>query len=179
MTAVAAAVPRAVTRTRVTAFLLLATFFSVTFEKIHWNISGSLELADVLTILFLLAFALTSRGVMPRTTALMWVGTIALIGFWPAFGLCLALRRFSGFRIAAFLSLIAHEGSVPILIFKEFMSERSSYVGRAWSAVPLWVLVFLGVYLVGQVWFWVLALSPVRAKFADKTEQQLPVGGQV
>jgi hypothetical protein len=107
------------------------------------------------------------------------ISMIALIGFWPAFGLCLALRRFSGFRIAAFLSLIAHEGSVPILIFKELMSERGSNVGRAWSAVPLWVLVFLGVYLVGQVWFWVLALSPVPAKFTDETEQQLPFGGQV
>jgi hypothetical protein len=78
MTAVATAVPRAVTRTRATAFLLLATFFCVTFEKVHWNISGSLELADVLTILFLLAFALTSRGVMPRTTAI-------LLAFFAAF----------------------------------------------------------------------------------------------
>ena len=107
------------------------------------------------------------------------ITVIALIGFWPAFGLCLALRRFSGFRIAAFLGMLAHGAGVPILIFKEFMSERSGDVGRAWSRVPLWVLVFLGVYLVGQVWFWVLALSPVPAKFADKTEQQLPFGGQV
>jgi O-antigen ligase len=78
MTAVSAVVPRAVSSTRITAFLLLATFFCVTFEKVHWNISGSLELADVLTILFLLAFALTSRGVMPRTTAI-------LLAFFAAF----------------------------------------------------------------------------------------------
>src|SRR6266436_9682561 len=78
MTAVAAAVPRAVTRTRVTAFFLLSTFFCVTFEKVHWNIAGSLGIADVLTVLFLLAFALTSRGVMPRTTAI-------LLAFFAAF----------------------------------------------------------------------------------------------
>jgi O-Antigen ligase len=78
VTALTAAVPRTVTSTRITAFLLLSTFFCVTFEKVHWNISGSLELADVLTILFLLAFALTSRGVMPRTTAI-------LLAFFAAF----------------------------------------------------------------------------------------------
>jgi ABC-type multidrug transport system fused ATPase/permease subunit len=78
VTAVAAAVPRAVSSTRVTAFLLLSTFFCVTFEKVHWNVAGSLGIADVLTVLFLLAFALTSRGVMPRTTAI-------LLAFFAAF----------------------------------------------------------------------------------------------
>jgi hypothetical protein len=78
MTAVSAAVPRAVSSTRVTAFLLLATLFCVTFEKVHWNVAGSLGIADVLTVLFLLAFALTSRGVMPRTTAI-------LLAFFAAF----------------------------------------------------------------------------------------------
>src|SRR2546430_8059535 len=78
MTAVSAAVPRTVSSTRVTAFLLFSTLFSVTFEKVHWNVAGSLGIADVLTVLFLLAFALTSRGVMPRTTAI-------LLAFFAAF----------------------------------------------------------------------------------------------
>ena len=78
MTVVAAAVPRTIASTRVTAFLLFATLFSVTFEKVHWNVAGSLGIADVLTVLFLLAFALTSRGVMPRTTAI-------LLAFFAAF----------------------------------------------------------------------------------------------
>jgi O-antigen ligase len=60
-----------ISTTRVTAFLLFATLFSVTFEKVHWNVAGSLGIADVLTVLFLLAFALTSRGAMPRTTAIL------------------------------------------------------------------------------------------------------------
>jgi O-antigen ligase len=58
--------------------LLLSTLFCVTFEKVHWNVSGALGIADVLTVLFLLAFALTSRGVMPRTTAI-------LLAFFAAF----------------------------------------------------------------------------------------------
>ena len=78
MTAVSAVVPRTVSSTRVTAFLLLSTLFCVTFEKVHWNVAGSLGIADVLTVLFLLAFALTSRGVMPRTTAI-------LLAFFAAF----------------------------------------------------------------------------------------------
>jgi O-antigen ligase len=78
VTAVSAEVPRTIASTRVTAFLLFATLFSVTFEKVHWNVAGSLGIADVLTVLFLLAFALTSRGVMPRTTAI-------LLGFFAAF----------------------------------------------------------------------------------------------
>jgi O-antigen ligase len=78
VTAVSAAAPRTIASTRITAFFLFATLFSVTFEKVHWNISGSLGLADVLTVLFLLAFALTSRGVMPRTTAI-------LLAFFAAF----------------------------------------------------------------------------------------------
>lgn len=78
MTAVSAAVSRTISSTRVTAFLLFSTLFCVTFERVGWNVSGSLGIADVLTILFLLAFAFTSRGVMPRTTAM-------LLAFFAAF----------------------------------------------------------------------------------------------
>jgi O-antigen ligase len=40
----------------VTRFLFLATVFSVTFEKVHWSVGGTLTLADVLTALFLASF---------------------------------------------------------------------------------------------------------------------------
>ena len=43
---------------RVTSFLLLATLFVITWEKVHWDVAGSVGLHDVLTILFLVAFAL-------------------------------------------------------------------------------------------------------------------------
>ena len=78
MTTASAAVPRTLASTRITAFLLFSTLFCVTFEKVHWNVAGSLGIADVLTVLFLLAFALTCRGVMPRTTAI-------LLAFFAAF----------------------------------------------------------------------------------------------
>ncbi|HEX7526602.1 MAG TPA: hypothetical protein VF327_09855, partial [Gaiellaceae bacterium] len=71
MSAASLAVPRALSRTRATSFFLLATFFCVTFEKVHWNVAGTLGIADVLTVLFLLSFALTSRGPLPRTAAIL------------------------------------------------------------------------------------------------------------
>ena len=87
MTAMAAAVPRAVSRTRAADFFFLATFFCVTFEKVHWNLAGSVGIADVMTILFLIAFVLTSRGPTPRTTGIILVFFMAfllvyLLGFF-------------------------------------------------------------------------------------------------
>jgi O-antigen ligase len=78
VTAIAAAAPRVVARTHVADFFFFATFFCVTFEKVHWNVAGTVEIADVLTILFLAAFALESRGPSPRTTGV-------LTGFFVAF----------------------------------------------------------------------------------------------
>ena len=42
---------------RLTNVLFLATAFCVTFEKVHWQVAGNVSLADLLTILFLAAFA--------------------------------------------------------------------------------------------------------------------------
>jgi hypothetical protein len=88
VSAIAAALPRAAVGARVTSFFFLATFFCVTFEKVHWNFGGSLGIADIATVLFLLAFALTQRGVMPRTAAIV-------LGFFAAFGLVYLLGFFN------------------------------------------------------------------------------------
>ena len=51
----------------------------MTFEKIHWDAVGTVGIADVLAILFLIAFVLgTRRPIVPRTTAI-------LLGFFAAF----------------------------------------------------------------------------------------------
>jgi O-Antigen ligase len=64
---------------RITSFLFLASVFCVTFEKVHWNAAGTVSIADVLALLFLLAFTIgTRRLLVPRTTAV-------LIGFFAAF----------------------------------------------------------------------------------------------
>jgi O-antigen ligase len=64
---------------KLTSFFFLASVFCVTFEKVHWNIAGNVSLADVLAILFLVSFLLTTaRTRVPRTTAI-------LLGFFALF----------------------------------------------------------------------------------------------
>jgi O-antigen ligase len=54
---------------RITGTLFLATLFCVTWEKVHWNVAGAVGIADVLTILFLAAFAFEWGSTrFPRTT---------------------------------------------------------------------------------------------------------------
>jgi O-antigen ligase len=76
---------------RLTEGLFFATVFAVTFEKVHWNVAGTVSLADVLAILFLAAFALTlvagAETRLPRTAAIVGVFfgaflLVYLIGFF-------------------------------------------------------------------------------------------------
>jgi hypothetical protein len=63
-------------RHAITEKLFFATVFTVTFAKIHWSLAGDVSLSDVLTALFLLAFAgarlqrLDSRFARPALMAL-------------------------------------------------------------------------------------------------------------
>jgi hypothetical protein len=64
---------------KLTSFLFLASVFCVTFEKVHWSIAGTVSLADVLALLFLASFVVTTqRFRVPRTSAV-------LLGFLVAF----------------------------------------------------------------------------------------------
>jgi hypothetical protein len=73
---------------KVTSFLFLTSIFCVTFEKVHWNIAGNVSLADVLAILFLVSFVLTTRSPrVPRTTAVLLAFLVVflvvyLLGFY-------------------------------------------------------------------------------------------------
>jgi O-antigen ligase len=73
---------------KITGALFLATLFCVTWEKVQWNVAGAVGIADVLTILFLVAFAFewgstrfprTSVTVLAIFAALL---VIYLIGFF-------------------------------------------------------------------------------------------------
>jgi hypothetical protein len=73
---------------RTTSFLFLASVFCVTFEKVHWNFAGTVSLADVLALLFLAAFVLTTRRfTVPWTTAVLLAFfacflTVYLLGYF-------------------------------------------------------------------------------------------------
>jgi O-antigen ligase len=69
---------RAVSRERVLDSLLLAVVFTTTFEKVHWRFGGQIGISDVLTVVFLVVFALRERRPLPRSSALV-------LGFFAAF----------------------------------------------------------------------------------------------
>ena len=70
--------------TRLLDALFLATAFSITFEKVHWNVAGMVTLADVLTIAFLGAFAagaVKGERRIPRTSAIVlaFLGALLIV----------------------------------------------------------------------------------------------------
>jgi O-antigen ligase len=79
---------RAVSGERVLDVLLFSVLFTTTFEKVHWNFGGQVGIADVLTIVFLVSFALIERRPMPRSSALV-------LGFFAAFVLVYLLGFFN------------------------------------------------------------------------------------
>jgi len=64
---------------QVTSFLFLASVFCVTFEKVHWTFAGTVSLADILAILFLVSFLITTRRFLVPYT------TVVLLGFFALF----------------------------------------------------------------------------------------------
>jgi O-antigen ligase len=68
----------------VTRFLFLATLFCVTFEKVHWNVGGTLTLADVLTVFFLASFAVDRLAFRDWTFARTSLVAIAFGGAFLA-----------------------------------------------------------------------------------------------
>jgi O-antigen ligase len=82
-----------VTRRRATEIVFLATIFSITFAKLHWNVAGDVALSDVLTFLFLVAFAwerfARGDGSMPRAAAasLVFLALFLLVYLFGFFNL--------------------------------------------------------------------------------------------
>jgi len=64
----------------VTRALFLATLFCVTFEKVHWNVGGTLTLADILTVFFLASFAVDRLAFRDWTLARTSVLSLAFAG---------------------------------------------------------------------------------------------------
>jgi O-Antigen ligase len=73
---------------RVTAFFFLATLACVSFEKIQWQLAGTIGLAGVLGTVFVVCFLLerlgqTSRG-FPRTVAIVLLFGLAFLAVYLA-----------------------------------------------------------------------------------------------
>ena len=105
----------------VTDFLLLATAFCITFEKIHWNIAGNVSVADVLTFLFLVAFAITRRGRPTRTVAFV-------LAFFAAFLLVYLVGYFNLSDSDALQQWI--KGLIKWLIHFAFLAAAVVWISR-------------------------------------------------
>ena len=154
MTAAAVAVPRVVSRTRVADFFFLATFFCVTFEKVHWNLAGSVGIADVMTILFLVSFVLTSRGPTPRTTGILLVFFAAflivyLLGFYN-------LETKQGFDQFT-------KGMVKFVLHFLFLAAAVAYLARRGERFYWRVLGWFTAGLAANAVYGVLQLLAARA----------------
>ena len=130
--------------------------FTVTFAKLQWEVAGTLSLSDVLTAVFLIAFAGTRLGTGDRrlargaaVAALFFLAFLAvyLIGFFNldteqalaqwAKGMVKFLLHFL-FLVAAVAYLVAARASGST-------GRRSRCSWRASSRTPLYGIVQLGV----------------------------------
>jgi O-antigen ligase len=106
-------------------WLLLATLFCVTFEKLHWNFGSDVVLADVLAILFVGGFLLArpgrGDGRLPRTA-------VVLLGFFVAF-LLVYLLGFFNLETKDALAQFA-KGLAKFVIHFAFLVAAVAYLAR-------------------------------------------------
>jgi hypothetical protein len=102
-------------------FFFLATIFCCTFEKIHWSIAGSVGIADVFAILFLICFLFVSYGRVPRTTAVA-------LGFFAAFLLVYLIGFFNLETSQALAQFV--KGLVKFVIHFAFLAAAVAWLAR-------------------------------------------------
>jgi O-antigen ligase len=117
---------------KITGTLFLATLFCVTWEKVHWEVAGAVGIADILTILFLGAFALEwGRPRFPRTT-------VTVLGIFAAL---LVIYLVGFFNIETKQSLDQWgKGMVKFVLHFLFLGAGVAYLARRsrefyWQAV--------------------------------------------
>jgi len=139
---------------RLQSALFLATLFSVTFEKLHWELAGAVSLADVLAIAFLVAFAAGAPTRFPRT-----VGIVA--GFLAAF-LLVYLIGFYNLDTTQALSQFG-KGMVKFVIHFLFLAAGIAYLARRAERVYWRSLGWFCAGLVANAVYGVVQLLVARA----------------
>jgi O-antigen ligase len=135
-------------------FFFLATFFCVTFEKVHWNVAGAVGIADVSTILFLVAFAFQSRGPAPRTAAIV-------LGFFAAFMVVYLLGYFN-LETKQALDQFG-KGMVKFVLHFLFLACAVTYLVRRGEAFYWRTIVWFTAGLAANSVYGVLQLLAARA----------------
>ena len=121
-------------------FFFFATIATVTFEKIHWSVGSDLALSDVLTALFLIAFALRRLehldGRFTRSAAITFAFFLAFLAVY--------LLGFFNLETAGALAQWA-KGMVKFLLHFLFLFAAVALVARRGERYFWWALgVFCG-----------------------------------
>ncbi len=127
----------------ITRALFFATLFCVTFQKLQWEIAGSVELADILTILFLVAFV---GGQVVRSDRWLPRAVYVLLAFMAVL-LLVYLVGFFNIETKDALDQL-YKGLAKFIIHFAFLAAGVAYLGRRserfyWQA--------LGVFCGGMV----------------------------
>ncbi|MBX5474821.1 MAG: O-antigen ligase family protein, partial [Thermoleophilia bacterium] len=156
MTAVAVSVARvrAVPLVRVLDALLASVLFTATFEKVHWNIAGQVGIADILTILFLVAFALTERRPLPRSSAVV-------LGFFAAF-LLVYLLGFFNIETKQGLDQFV-KGMVKFVVHFLFLAAAVGYLARRGERFYWRALGWFAAGFVANAVYGIVQLAAARA----------------
>jgi O-antigen ligase len=111
----------------VASFFFLATLFSCTFEKVHWDVpgAGAVNLADLLAVCFIVAFAIISRPRVPQTAAIV-------LGFFALF-LLVYLTGFYNLETHQALSQFT-KGMVKFVIHFLFLATAVVWLYRRGAA---------------------------------------------
>jgi len=110
---------------RAARFLFFATLFCVTFEKVHWNLAGSVGLADFATIGFLLAYVFER---VERGDASFPRSSIVVVGFLTAFLLVYLIGFFNQDTADAASQL--GKGMIKFAIHFLFLVTGIAYLAR-------------------------------------------------
>ncbi len=159
---------------RIADALLLATVFTVTFAKLQWEVAGTLSLSDVLTALFLVAFA---GGRIARRDGRFARGALVALGFFSLF-LLVYLAGFFALDTGQALAQWA-KGMVKFLLHFLFLIAAVATLARRserfyWGALGTFCggLAFNALYGVAQ-----LALAETTGANLDRSVLSPLTGG--
>src|SRR5690348_6578610 len=140
---------------KISGWLFLATLFVVTWEKVYWNVAGAVGIADVMTILFLIAFAFEwGAPRFPRTTAVV-------LGF---FAVLLVIYLIGFFNIETKQSLDQWgKGMVKFVLHFLFLAAGVAYLARRSLGFYFRALAAFTLGLVANSAYAVLQLLAARA----------------
>ena len=144
---------------RIADGLLFATVFTVTFAKLQWEVAGTLSLSDVLTALFLVAFAATR---LAHRDGRLARGALVALGFFCLF-LLVYLAGFFALDTGQALAQWA-KGMVKFLLHFLFLVAAVATLARR-SERFYWAA--LGTFCGGLVVQRALRRRPARARRDD------------